>query len=454
MSQVVRTTLNCSRCGQSFPAIVEQIVDAGLDPQAKARFLSGRVNMVTCPNCGHTLAVGTSLMYHDPDKELLLVHVPMELNIAPQERERVIGDLTKRVMDSTPNEKRKGYLFQPKPVLTIPGMIDIILEADGITADMREAQREKMRVMEMFLQVRPDQWPQMLEEQAGVIDSEFLQMVLITAENAAQTGKEQMAQGLLYLYNYMLQNSEVGQQVLQAAEARDAAVREMADELQSYGDDLTRDEFFAIVLKYADDPDRIQALVGMMRPAFDYAFFQELSERIDQASGDAKAQLENLREQVLTLTSAVDQQTQVVLQRATDTLKVIMSAEDLDAAIRPRLEMVDDAFLAVLQANIQAAEQHNDERTAERLREVLAKTLSIMRESAPPEIRFIQDLMSAEDDATANELIETQASQFNGELLEIMEAIALDLEENGQDDNAERLRAMRDYAQGFVNASE
>ncbi|HEX3052249.1 MAG TPA: CpXC domain-containing protein [Aggregatilineaceae bacterium] len=450
----MRTTLNCSRCGQTFPAIIEQIVDAGLDPQAKARFLSGRVNMVTCPNCGHTLAVGTPLMYHDPDKELLLVHVPMELNIAPQERERVIGDLTKRVMDSTPNEKRKGYLFQPKPVLTIPGMIDIILEADGITAEMRDAQREKMRVMEMFLQVRPDQWPQMLEEQGSVVDSEFFQMILLTAENAAQTGKEQMAQGLMYLYNFLIQNSEVGQQVMQAAEARDAAVHEMAEELQSYGDDLTRDEFFAIVLKYADDPDRIQALVGLMRPAFDYAFFQELSERIDQASGDEKAQLENLREQVLTLTSVVDQQTQAVLQRATDTLKVIMSAEDLDAAIRPRLEMVDDAFLAVLQANIQAAEQHNDERTAERLREVLAKTLSIMRESAPPEIRFIQDLMSAEDDATANELIETQASKFNGELLEIMEAIALDLEENGQDDNAERLRAMRDYAQGFVSASE
>jgi ribosomal protein S27AE len=164
MSQVVRTSISCPRCGQAFQAIIEQIIDVGRDPQAKARFLSGRVNMVTCPNCGHTLAVGTPLLYHDPNKKLLLIYVPMELNITTEERERIIGDMTRRLTDSLPPENRKGYLLQPQQALTIPGMIDTILDADGITEDIREAQREKMQVMEMFLQVSPEQWPVMIEE--------------------------------------------------------------------------------------------------------------------------------------------------------------------------------------------------------------------------------------------------------------------------------------------------
>ena len=60
MSQVVRTMLTCPRCGQSFTGVVEQIADVDRDPQAKAAS-SGRVNQVTCPNCGFVMAVGTPL---------------------------------------------------------------------------------------------------------------------------------------------------------------------------------------------------------------------------------------------------------------------------------------------------------------------------------------------------------------------------------------------------------
>ena len=68
MSQVVRTSLNCPHCGASFTGIVEQIIDVGRDPQAKQRFLSGRVNMLTCPNCGNSFAIGTPLV-------LSLIHI-------------------------------------------------------------------------------------------------------------------------------------------------------------------------------------------------------------------------------------------------------------------------------------------------------------------------------------------------------------------------------------------
>lgn len=450
MSQLVRTTLNCPRCGTSFPAIVEQIIDVGQDPQAKARFLSGRVNMVACPNCGHTIAVGTPLLYHDPAKQLLMIYVPMELNVSAADREKIVGDLTRRLTNSIPQEQRRAYLLTPRQALTLPGMIDTILDADGVTAEMREAQREKMRVMEMFLQVHPQEWVTLAEQQAAVIDREFFQMMLVTAENAAETGREDMAQALLRLYNYLLQNTPAGQEMVAAAEQQEQTVQEVAEELQARGDQLSREEFFEIVLNSADDDQRVQALVGLMRPAMDYQFFQDLTAQIDAAQGARKDQLTALRTRLVELTGVIDQQTQAVLQRAADTLRAIISAEDLDAAIRPRLELIDDMFMTVLQTNIRVAEQNGDTRTAERLKEVLQRVLEILRESAPPQIRLINDVLSLDSDDDARAMIEERAPSFGPELLDLMDALADDLDESEQPDVAERLRGLAEYAAEFV----
>jgi hypothetical protein len=450
MSQVVRTTLTCPRCNTSFTGIVEQIIDVGHDPQAKIRLLSGRINQVVCPSCGHTMAVGTPLLYHDPAKELLLVYVPMELNIPQQERERLVGDMTRRLTDSLPQDQRKGYLLQPRQALTIPGLLDMILDADGITEEMREAQREKLRVMEMFLQVSSDEWPRLLDEYEALIDSEFIQMTLATAQNAAETGKGPMAEGLIALYNFLVQNTAAGQEMLHAAEVQEAVVKEVAEDLQELGENITRQDFMDLVLSYADDDDRIQAVVGLMRPALDYTFFQELSEYIEESEGEEHALLESLRERLLELTDMLDQQTQVVLQRAAETLQLILSSEDIDAAIRPRLDEIDDTFLAVLQANIHAAEERKDLQTSARLKQVLEKVLEILRENAPPQIHFINELMTADSDEEAYQLIEEKAPRFGQELLDLMEAVAQDLDEERDAANADRLRAYSDYAANFV----
>lgn len=451
MSQVVRTTIACPQCGTSFPAVVEQIIDVGIDPQAKQRFLSGRINMIACPQCGHQVAVGTPLIYHDPSKQLLIIHVPMQLNIGTADRERLVGDLTRRVTDSVPQEQRRAYLLTPKEALTIPGMIDMILDADGITAEMREAQRQKMQVLNMFLQVMPDQWPDLVDEQDEHIDHSFFQILLSTIENAAETGRPDMAEALTALYNFLLQTTTVGQDVLANAQQQELIVQEVAAELEAMGEQMTRDEFMDLVLQSMDDDNRIQALVGLIRPAFDYEFFQALTAKIDLALDDARrGALIALRERITELTSAIDAQTQAVLQRATETLRVILNSQDIDAAIRPRLNQIDDTFVAVLQANIQAAEKAGDTDTHERLLQVFERVLAIIRDSAPPQIKLINEIMSAGDADMAYDLIEDRAPSFGPELLDLMDAIADDLEDNGQEDNADRLRNFRDFAADYV----
>ncbi len=189
---------------------------------------------------------------------------------------------------------------------------------------------------------------------------------------------------------------------MRAAQAQEETVRAVAEELQAMGDDMTRDDFLNLVLSYAGDDDRVQAVAGLMRPALDYQFFQELTARIERRRRRRTAETRTVcGDHLLELTSVIDQQTQVVLQRAADTLRVILNSEDIDAAIRPRLDQIDDTFMAVLQANIQAAQQHNDERTAERLQLVLQKMMEILRDSAPPQLRFINDVMTTETDEEA-----------------------------------------------------
>jgi len=451
MNQVIRTTLNCPHCGHRFSAIIEQILDVGRNPQIKARFLSGRLNMVPCPNCGQIVGVSAPLLYHDPAKELLLIHVPMELNISPLERENLIGDLTRRLTDSIPQEKRRAYLLQPRQALTLPSLIDMILEADGITQEMREAQREKLRVIEMFLQVNPDQWERLVQEQNKHIDSEFFELLLATAENAAATGKNVMSESLLYLYEYLMEHTTVGQEMLAAVQAQQQTVQEVAERLQAMGEKMTRDDFMALVLEYAGDDERLQAVAGLMRPALDYTFFQELTRRIERASGTERERLEHLRARLAELTAAIDEQTQAVLQRAVQTLRTIASSEDVDAAVRSRLDQLDETFLAVLQANIQAAQQAGDTRSAERFQLVLDRVLAVMRDSAPPQIRLINDLVNAESDEEARQLLAEQAPAFGPELIEIMDAIQADLNEHDQPDSARRVRALRDMAAQLVS---
>jgi hypothetical protein len=152
-----------------------------------------------------------------------------------------------------------------------------------------------MQVLNMFLQVGPDEWPALSEEQEPSIDTEFLQMMLITAENAAETGKPQLAQAIIALYNFLIQNTAAGQEIVLAAQEQEETVRAVAEELQALGDDMTREDLMNLVLSYAGDDARVQAVASLMRPALDYQFFQDLTSRIELQSGEERDQLEQLR---------------------------------------------------------------------------------------------------------------------------------------------------------------
>jgi len=442
------TQITCPNCRQPFSAVLEQIIDAGRDPQAKARLLAGRTNLVTCPHCGYQTMLGTPLVYHDASKELLLVYIPMELNLPRQDQERLIGSMTNAIINNLPQEQRKGYLLTPRTMLSLQGMVETILEADGITKEVMEQQRAKMRLVETFLQTDPEQLPQLIQEHDAEIDNEFFAILAATAEAALAGGRRDLAEQTLALRERILDGSTTGQQLLQRAGEQEAAIQRVASALDSLGERASYDDLVTLVFQLAHEggDEYLQALVGLARPMLDYQFFQRLSAQLDNAEGEDRQSIEAIRDSLLQLTQVVDQQNEEVLRQATDTLRAIINSADLDEAIRQRLELLDETFMVVLTTNIQHAEESKDIPLAARLKEVYDKVLAALQENAPPAIRFINEVMQVPDLDAARAAVAEHAGEYGPDLLQWFDLLGQDLAQRGNEAALTRLAALREEA--------
>jgi hypothetical protein len=441
---LTRTSIQCPRCGNRFEAAINTVIDASSDPEAKMRLLGGRSNTVQCPNCGTPVTVAIPMVYHDAAKELLITFVPIELNMPKDRQEKVVGDLIREVTNSLPPEGRKGYLFNPRSALTMQGLIDQVLQADGVTPEMMEAQRAKVRLVEMFVQASEDDLPNLVQQYDDQIDAQFFQLMTVMAQRMAQEGRADIAQHVLEIQQVIAEHSTLGQELMAQAERQDEVVREVAEDVRALGNNATRADFIDLAFRYVDDPDRIQALVRLARPAFDAALFQEMTARIAQAPADQRDALEDMRDQMMQLVAVLDQQTQMAVQEAAQLLQMLLSSPQPEAIIRENVELIDDTFMAVLGANIQEAERQGDINASARLKDLYNRVVNILRDNMQPELRFINELLSmtSEDDARA--AIQEQAVQYGPRLLEMMDAVEGILESRGDTQILNRLAWIRE----------
>src|SRR5690606_6052959 len=92
----------------------------------------------------------------------------------------------------------------------------------------------------------------------------------------------------------LLEETEYGRQLKESVGELEAAQQV----LQDAGQSLTREKLLDFVLESKTDA-RIRAYVSLARPGMDYVFFQNLTEKIEKASGDEKTRLEGIREKLL-----------------------------------------------------------------------------------------------------------------------------------------------------------
>jgi len=437
--------IQCPNCRNQFTAVVEAVIDAGIDPQAKVRLLSGRVNNVVCPNCGTPVTIASPILYHDSSKELLLVYVPMEVPLPKQQQEKVIGDLMKELTAKLPKESMRGYMFNPKQALTMQGMIDTILQSDGVTPEMMSEQRERVRLIETFMSTPDDLLQSVVEQNDAKVDAQFLQTMAVMVQRMVQEGRPDIAQQVMATQQMVAEFSTFGKQLIERNRQQEQIVRIVADELQAMGQGATRKDFAELALRYGDDDARLQALVGLARPAFDKQFFQELTSRIGSAPADQRDALEDVRQRLTDLAAMVDQQQQMVVQEAAQLLQEIIMSQDIDAMIAENLPYLDDAFMAVLTANIQEAQRIGNIEMSARLKSVYDRVVAVLRDNMQPELKFINDLLSMPEDQ-ARKVLAENVTTFGPSLVEMMDAVQEILSSRDEAELLEKLATLRQDA--------
>ncbi len=431
--------IQCPNCRQPVQAEVEQLFDVTADPAAKQILLSGAVNRINCPFCGYQGDLGTPLVYHDAEKELLLTFVPAELGLPRDEQEKVIGRLITRVMDRLPQEMRKAYLLNPETTLTQQRLIERVLEADGITPEMIEAQQKRLNLVQRLLGAAEDVRAEIIKQEEQLLDGEFFTLLSRLIEASLMGGDRESAQQLSTLQEQLLPETEFGRQYKQQADEIDAAVKS----LQELGDGLTREKLLDLIIN-APNETRMGALVSLTRPALDYPFFQMLSDRLEASQGEERARLTDLRVRLLELTREIDQQMEARMVQAGQLLDSLLEAPDIKEAVLENLPAIDDFFIQALNNNLEAATKGGDLERSAKLREVVT---TLQEASAPPpELAFIQELIDAPDDQARQQLMDERPEAFTEDLLGNLAALLNQAQASGDQDLSERLQAIHQMA--------
>lgn len=418
------TRVSCPNCGQPISADVTQLFDVGENPEAKQILLSGAANLVQCPNCGYQGPLAMPIVYHDPEKEMLLTYVPPEINLPREEQERIIGPLIQQVVNRLPQEKRKGYLLQPKQSLTLQGMIEQILEADGITKEMIEAQQQKIRLIQRLLTTADDELPEVVEENPEMYDAEFFEIIARLVETSAAGGDRSTAQRLINLQRALLPITDYGRLIQEQSAEIEAAM----NSLREIGAGLTRETLLDLLVE-APTETRLSALVSMTRPGLDYAFFQMLAEQIEQAQGEEKEKLAELRGKLLEITREIDLQNERHKEVARNNLETLLSVANLEATIMQNLSAIDEAFVEVLQEELEKARSAGDLERSAKLNQIME---ILQKANTPPELEYIEELIQLPDAEAIIARLDQDSDKITQEFMDLLMGLMSQNQEDEQ----------------------
>lgn len=443
MAKAIQTTISCSQCRQPIRATLQSLIDPAQNPEAKINLLSGSLNVVQCPNCGTPNTVLTPILYHDASKEMLISFVPMELGLPKDAQEKAIGELMRELTTNLPQGAFKAYMLQPRQALTMQGLIEQVLQGDGVTPEMLQVQRDRVRLVETFIQSSEEALPELVKQYDARIDAQFFQTMTMILQQFLQQGREPLAEQVAYVQNRIVELSSYGAQLMEQNRAQEAAIAEVAEQINGLGEKAQRSDFLKLAISFIDDDQRLQALVGLIRPVFDYAFFQEMTVYIGQAAADQRDKLEELREKLVSLTAMVDQQAQMAFQEAAGLLRVILSSPNPDELIQANLPMIDSTFMQVLSANIQEATRRADVGASAKLKDIYNRIVTMLQANMPPELQFINELLNAPTDDAAQGMMTARAGEFGPGLISALDAVEEQVSAQGNPAIMERFAMLR-----------
>jgi len=435
------TSIACPACRQPITIQVHQIVDVSEQPELKQLLLAGRLNSFTCPHCRNAAALATPFFYHDPDKELALLFIPMSLNVKEADQQKMIGRLTQQVLNNLVPEKRKGYLLQPQQFFNLKTLIEIILQADGVTPEMLAKEEARLNFLQELVDTTDEA---QIDDLIKLHDADFdlTMFQLLSSALAAAAADRQRAEfdQVQRIRDRALALTTLGQTIKQQQIVIDA-----------FTANPTRENLLDQLIA-AQDMEVREALLTMGRPLLDYPFFQALTGKIDAAKKDGRtdeeAKLTVLRKEILATRDKIDAQAQAVMESKVALLRELLGTPeaDLDKTVNARLNDLDDLFFEVLTQNLQAAQQGGDQQAFIHLQKIGDAAMRAIQGTQPPEVRFINTLLQIEYPNQTKELLERNKQVLGPEFIAWMEGLAGELREGGRAESADRLVQVVDQA--------
>ena len=167
----------------------------------------------------------------------------------------------------------------------------------------------------------------------------------------------------------------------------------------------------------------------MARGGLDYAFFQQLSDKIETSSGEEKSRLESLRERLLAITDAVDEAIKNQLEEARGLVNELLAAEDVEKATREALPRLNQAVAEVLNQEAQAAQAAKDEAKLRKLSQIIQVIQSA--ESSSTYLGLIDALLQEEDAEKRSALLAEAGDLINDEFTQFFSSLIAQLEQQG-----------------------
>lgn len=435
-----QTQLPCPQCGRPVVADVTQLFDIGADPSLKNEFLSGQANMAACQSCGYQGPVSIPLVYHDPEKELLLTYFPPELRIAMNQQEQVIGPLIRKVVDNLPPEKRKGYLFKPQTMLTFQRMMEVVLEADGITPEMMKRQQERLQLLQRLIPMDEASRKVVVGQEAGLIDEEFFQMMNSVVQITASQGDQNGAKALVALQQFLFENTEKGKELKVQVDEAQAAIKSLQEASRNGG--LTQEKLLDLIVD-APTHVRLMTLVNYAFQGLDYTFFALLKQRIEAASGEDKQRLMDLRDSVLEMRQTIEKEMAEQTQAMRDIINEIIETDPIEEAVGKYAQVINQTFVDILQEEIERAHQAINLDRSDKLQ----RLMDIINEAtqAPPEIQLAQELLSANSDEELEAMLAERDEQINSELAQALGMLVQQVGERDDIDEDTKARLQNVY---------
>lgn len=435
--------VSCPNCRQPVVADINQLFDVNVDPQAKNRLLSGNFNLVQCQNCGYQGTLPTPIVYHDPEKELLLTFVPPEMGLPRNEQERLIGGLMNQIISKLPQEKRKGYLLNPQSTLTMQGLIERVLEADGITREMLQAQQMRMSLLQRLANASDASVrDEIARQEDALIDEQFFSLLNRLVEVSLMGGDRESAQRLSELQKALLPITTYGREIQAQSQEIEAAI----SDLRGLGRELDRSKLLDLIIN-APNETRLGALVSFARPALDYPFFQFLSERIEKAGDEEKQKLVDLRQKLLEMTQEIDQQMEEHRRQLREAIDSIAESKDIPAAMSQVMGQIDQSFVDELQQMLDEARRQGNLDKSGKYQQMIQ---TLQQASAPPEMNLIEEYLESPDEAARKAFLESHRAQITPEFIELLANIAVQMQSAEDKEFAAQVTAANRQALRFA----